>query len=133
MSMVDRSERLTALRDLLDSEGDIHPTDLVDRWDGWRPGSQHEQTETRDGVLVATDTIVGTDPMNTDRLVENRLVRVVNWLAEGEWEPRYSPVVLVEHPNGERYVLSDGNHRVLAHKYFGYDEIYADVTVYRRE
>ena len=127
---MNRDQRLEDLREMLDTDGELQPTDLVERWDGWRANYENDVVETCEGVWVQTDSIVGTDPMNVDRLVESRLVRVVNWLAEGEWEPEYSAVVLAERPNGERYVTSDGNHRVLAHKFFGYDEIYADVTVY---
>lgn len=127
---MNRDQRLEALREMLDTDDELQPTDLVERWDGWRANYENDVVESREGVWVQTDSIVGTDPMNVDRLVESRLVRVVNWLASGEWEPEYSAVVLAERPNGERYVTSDGNHRVLAHKFFGYDEIYADVTVY---
>lgn len=128
---MDRDARLDALRHLVDRDESIQPTDLVDRWDGWRPSYEVEIAEQRKGVWVSVDEIVGSDPMNVDRLVERRLVRVANLLATGEWDPEYNRVVLAKHPDGDYYVSADGNHRVLAHKYFGYDRIYAEVTVYK--
>jgi len=129
---VDRDVRLVRLREALDAVEPVTPTDLVDEWDAWRPPPELRHVERHEGVMVSVERIVGTDPMNTDRLVERRLVRIVNRLASGEYESQYDTVHLVQRPNGDYYVSSDGNHRVLAHKYFGYDVIYADVDVYDR-
>lgn len=110
-------------------DGSLLPDDLVDRWDGWRPAPDDQHRESVE-QMVDTTRIVGTDPMNTDRLVERRFVKIVNRLADGRWQPRTEAVHLVEHPNGELYVCSDGNHRTLAFKYFGITPIYAEVDRY---
>lgn len=127
--MGDWDNRLGRLRSLLEADEDIVPTDLVDEWAAWRPPREMEygESETR---MVDVDRIVGTDPMNVDRLVERRLVRIVNTMVEGNWKPRYNRVVLARHPDGDYYVTADGNHRVLVHKFVGIDRIYAEVTPY---
>ena len=127
---MDRQEQLEELREMLEQDADLCPSELVREWRGWRPAYEYDAVEERENVWVDVDDIVGTDPMNTSRLVERRLVKIVNMMAEGDWDPVYDTVVLAEHPNGELFVTSDGNHRVLAHKFFGYERILADVTRY---
>ena len=131
LRMTDRGAKLEQLHEMLDDEdADLHPEDLVDEWDTWAPNYEYDHVTEGQERMVPVDKIVGTDPINEDRLVERRLVKIVNTLVAGEWEPRYDPVKLARHPNGDYYVTSDGNHRVLAHKFLGYDEIYATVTTY---
>lgn len=129
--MVERATRLEQLRNWVEDEDyQIHPTDLVEGWGSWRPSRDHEHLHTTVGY-VPVDRVVGTDPMNEDRCVERRLVKIANKLATGVWEPEYDAVVLNRRPSdGKLFVGSDGNHRVLAHKFFGYDSIYAEVNWY---
>lgn len=127
--MVDRDAKIAELKSMLDSNDSVRPTDLVDEWTGWRPPREMEYGES-EKRMVDVDSIVGTDPMNVDRLVERRLVKIVNKMARGEWDPRYNRVVLARRPDGDYFVSADGNHRVLAHKFFEMDEIFAKVTPY---
>jgi hypothetical protein len=128
---VDRNTRLEQLRNWVEDEDtSIHPTDLVEGWGCWAPRLEHDYIETTVG-FVDVDRVVGTHPINEDRCVERRLVKIVNKMAEGVWEAESEPVNLNRRPSdGQLFVGSDGNHRVLAHKFFGYDEIYAEVNWY---
>jgi hypothetical protein len=128
--VTNRDAKLERLREMVNSDEPLHPTDLVDRWDGWAPTYKHDLIRETGPTFIPTREIVGTDPINTDRLDEGRLVRIVNKLATDEWDDERSPIHVAQHPNGEYYVHADGNHRTLAFKFFEYDLIYAEVTRY---
>ena len=107
----------------------VTPSDITDQWAGWcADGSyDHVGVETE---LVPVENIVGTAPQNTDRLDEKRLVKIVNKILNEDWEVKQDTIVLEQHPGGDYYVSSDGNHRVLAHKLLEIGQIYAEVHRY---
>jgi len=65
-----QQDRATELCEILDSETDVTPADLLDSWKP-APETQHSNwyTETR---WVSTEDVVGTVSMNVDRFVSAR-------------------------------------------------------------
>lgn len=127
---MNRREKVEKLQTLIANEENLTPTDLLDSWESWAPEPHHTPVETEVTQFVPTTKIHGTAPQNQDRLVEKRLVNIINKLLSGQWNPKQDPVSLNQTPHGDYYVAADGIHRTIAHKYLNYDHIYAEVTKY---
>lgn len=125
-----QEERAEELLEMLYT--DITPDEVVDEWRA-APSRVGMEGEVLGEHCVLVADIVGTEGHNVERLDAGRMRRVVEMLVQGEFElEHHFPPVLCK-VNGEYFVDADGNHRVLAHKYIGIDEIYAEVVEYTVE
>lgn len=131
LSLTEAQERRAEeLLEMLYSE--ITPAEVVDEWRA-APNRVGMEWEELGCEYVRVEDIVGTEGHNVERLDAGRMRQVVKMLVGGEFEveSRFPPVLCKV--DGEYFVDADGNHRVLAHKYIGIDEIYAEVVEYTSE
>jgi len=118
------------LLEMLDE--DIHPSDIVSEWNPTPSRTNLEWTNIGGEYIPVTE-IIGTEKHNIDRLEPKRMKNIVELLLNGEFNREHHLAPVLCKIDGDYYVDSDGNHRVLAHKFIGIEEIYADVVVYREE
>lgn len=107
------------------------PSELVDSWEAAPSNLSYDQFEEKRNVKVPVERIQGTDKHNINRLVNSRLESIVRLLLEGRFEKRRQKRGVPHYicVNGNDYFVdSDGNHRTIAFKAIGIDNIYADVT-----
>lgn len=126
----DRASRLIKI--IEEDSGIDCPTDVpgLDEWrtepeDGeWREGSKARER------MVNPEKIVGTDGINVDRFLPNRLLKALRLIGNEEYhqKPEYPPNLNYYPEKDEYYVGADGNHRAIAFKALGLDEIYAEVV-----
>lgn len=120
----EQRERANEMLEQLDGESE--PQDFVDEW---RVAPNRVGMEWKEEAYqyVPTGMIVGTEGHNVERLVPGRLRSVVEKLLAGKFEkePRFPPALCWV--DGEYFVDADGNHRVIAFKYIGIEEVYAEV------
>lgn len=108
---------------------DTEPWDLVDEWRE-RPNTlNHTHTELGQQYFPV-EQIVGTEDHNVTRLVTDRLREIIDILLNNEFEKEHRFPPVLSKIDGEYYVSNDGNHRTLAFKYIGIEEIYAEVIQY---
>lgn len=123
----EQTHKARELLEVLDEE--TVPKDLLSTWTE-RPETIGCEYEELGGQYVSTEKIIGTEDHNVDRLVTDRLREIIDILIEGSFEKehRFPPVLSLI--DGNYYVSNDGNHRTIAFKYLGIDEIYAEVVRY---
>lgn len=123
------AEQRKRAEDLLQKVRSGEATEPKDVVDEWKP--QPRIVTSGESILkwVSLSDVVGTDPDLTDEFMNGRLTFALELLLNGEFQPKYSSPPHYIEIDGEFYVGNDGNHRTLACKAVGVEEIYARVYV----
>lgn len=125
------------LRRLRDEEIE-HPLNVLDKWesveeryDYWANVHDLEGEVTREKRYVAVPDIVGTlhkDLTDPSKFKARRLEKIVKWLISGCFEKEHHAPPILEQIQDRYYVSANGNHRVIAFKAIGIEEMYATVA-----
>jgi hypothetical protein len=80
--------------------------------------------------FVDPDNIIGVDGDTEHRLENSRLIKVLSWMLDGNFDNRSSDRPQYIKFQGDYYVSTDGVHRSMACKAVGVEAIQADVRVF---